>query len=262
MTTINPTAARLLERITKAMEKAPLDAHLEILFGADEIAGRSFADLYRHCIEKADQPVPEFKRITRPQRALTLARYFEHTLALEGFTAECGVLKGFSALLLAEVARHHDRAFTGAGFYLMDSFEGLSFPNIKDATDIRDLPDGSKQVITSHPPGHFASPRDVAAKTLSEFPEVNLLKGWVPDVFAELPDVKWAFVHLDLDLYEPTLAGLEYFWPRLVPGGVIVNDDYNSENFPGAGIAWDEFCTAHGIGSAVLDTGQAAILKD
>ncbi len=102
----------------------------------------------------------------------------------------------------------------------------------------------------------------MAARTLAAFPDAALLKGWVPDVFAELPETKWAFVHLDLDLYEPTLAGLEYFWPRLVPGGVIVNDDYLSDLFPGAGIAWDEFCAAHGVGSAVLDTGQAAILKE
>jgi hypothetical protein len=68
-------------------------------------------------------------------------------------------------------------------------------------------------------------------------------------------------VHLDVDLYEPTLACLEYFYSRLAAGGVIICDDYGAPLFPGARRAWDEFCARHDVPFIVLDTGQSVILK-
>ena len=54
--------------------------------------------------------------------------------------------------------------------------------------------------------------------------------------------VKFAFVHLDADLYQPTLAALRYFYPRMVAGGVIIIHDYN-HNWDGARKAVNEFVT-------------------
>ena len=52
---------------------------------------------------------------------------------------------------------------------------------------------------------------------------------------------KFSLIHIDVDLYEPTLKSLEFFYPRLVEGGIIVCDDYNSKHFSGSKKAWDEF---------------------
>ena len=54
-----------------------------------------------------------------------------------------------------------------------------------------------------------------------------------------------ALLHLDMDVYEPTLAALELFWPRLVKGGIVVVDDYNAVG--GASQAIDEFLVDKGI---------------
>ena len=70
---------------------------------------------------------------------------------------------------------------------------------------------------------------------------MKLYKGWIPDRFKEVENRKFQFVHIDVDLYQPTLDALEFFYPRLVSGGVIVCDDYNLTMFPGAKQAWDEF---------------------
>jgi O-methyltransferase len=48
-------------------------------------------------------------------------------------------------------------------------------------------------------------------------------------------------VHIDVDLYQPTLDSLEFFWPRLADGGFVVVDDYGSSQFPGATTATNEF---------------------
>ena len=109
--------------------------------------------------------------------------------------------------------------------------------------------------------GDFATPVDHVRATMAEFPDTVIHKGWIPEVFGGLPETNWAFVHLDVDLFDPTLAGLQYFYPRLADGGVIVNDDYISPMTPGAGRAWDQYCDENGLAFAVLDSGQAILIK-
>jgi len=71
---------------------------------------------------------------------------------------------------------------------------------------------------------------------------VKPVKGWIPDSFGEEHAGRaYAFVHLDVDLYEPTKASLEFFYARMPQGGVIVVDDYASATFPGARLAVEEF---------------------
>jgi hypothetical protein len=96
---------------------------------------------------------------------------------------------------------------------------------------------------------------------LRDFPAAAIHQGWIPAVFGQLPETRWAFVHIDVDLHEPTRDCLEYFYPRLCDGGVIVCDDYVTPLFPGAQRAWDAFCEARDLPFLVLDTGQSAILK-
>ena len=57
----------------------------------------------------------------------------------------------------------------------------------------------------------------------------------------------FALVSLDPDLYEPTLEGLRYFYPRLAPGGRILIHDYTSCQFEGVKMAVDEYCRAHAL---------------
>ena len=70
---------------------------------------------------------------------------------------------------------------------------------------------------------------------------MELYEGWIPSRFNEVKDLKFQFVHIDVDLYKPTLESLEFFYPRLIKGGVIVCDDYNFSDFPGAKKAWDKY---------------------
>jgi hypothetical protein len=69
-------------------------------------------------------------------------------------------------------------------------------------------------------------------------------KGAFADVAPELSHSTYGFVHLDVDLYQPTKAGLEYFGPRMAVGGVIVLDDYGARKCPGIHRAAEEFLEA------------------
>jgi hypothetical protein len=52
-------------------------------------------------------------------------------------------------------------------------------------------------------------------------PRIQLIKGWFPDVLKELPQIKWSFVHIDLDYHAPTLDAVYWAWPRMQDKGII-----------------------------------------
>lgn len=67
----------------------------------------------------------------------------------------------------------------------------------------------------------------------------------VPAYLSANPTRRIALLHLDMDVYEPTKVALERFWDHLVPGAIVVIDDYNAVE--GATRAVDEFVAAKGI---------------
>lgn len=227
--------------------------HEAALLDGLAVAGKPFHPLYLECMERSSTHVPPWKRMRRAQRAYQLARYAEACAGVPGHRVECGVLRGLSALLLACTWRSLDPGFDGAGFYVVDSFEGLSAMHPADAIE---------ENRYAAKPGHFGDTSEAHVRSvLNAFPGCAVLKGWIPTVFQALPEGQWAFVHLDVDLYEPTLRALEFFMPRLAAGAVVVNDDYLSALFPGAGQAWDEYMSARKLPFLVLDSGQAVYVK-
>ena len=86
-------------------------------------------------------------------------------------------------------------------------------------------------------------------------------KGFIPDTFAGLNSEKIAFVHIDLDVYKSILDSLQFIWPRLSLGGIIVFDDYGFATCPGARVAVDEFFYTKKCHPLCLSTGQALVFK-
>jgi hypothetical protein len=248
---------KVLFELQKKHESAAQGAdhafHEAVLLDGLTLSGKPFAPLYRNCLQRSRTEVAPWKRLRRAQRAYQLARYAESTAGVPGMRVECGVLRGLSALLLASTWKALDPRYDGTGFYLLDSFEGLSEMHPADAIE---------ENRYAAKPGHFgATSREHVQSALADFPGCEILKGWIPGVLDRLPRGTWAFVHLDVDLYEPTLHALEYFMPRLADGAVVVNDDYLSALFPGAGQAWDEYMGARKLPFVVLDSGQAVYVK-
>ena len=87
----------------------------------------------------------------------------------------------------------------------------------------------------------FSSTEQELRNTVQGFDFINVYRGWIPDRFAEIQDHRFAFAHIDVDLYQPTRDSLEFMFPRLLPGGAIVVDDYGYSQFPGAQKAVNEF---------------------
>ena len=228
---------------------------LRTLFAGCRIGTREFLPLYFKAIETTGTPVGDWKIYRRALRAFVLAQYFQRSLAVEGAFAECGVFRGFSAYFLRWLMEGAEAA--PKAFHLIDSFEGLSEPGEAD----RLLIDGAPQE-NLHKSGHFKVEMDEVYACFGGLENIYWHKGWIPEVLEELPEQAWAFVHIDVDLYEPTKAALEYFLPRMSPGGIVVNDDFASPAFPGAGLAWREVLEPQGLPYIALDSGQAIYIHE
>jgi hypothetical protein len=90
-----------------------------------------------------------------------------------------------------------------------------------------------------------------------------VVTGWIPEVFrkAEADIGQLAFVHIDVDLYEPTRESLEFLYPRVASGGIIVCDDYGFISCPGAVRAIDEYMAGRPEPVLHCPTGQGVIIK-
>lgn len=190
--------------------------------------------------------------LRRRDRFRSLLKQFDRTVALDGRVAECGCFRGLSSYLLCARLRARDKGFDGSGYEIYDSFEGLSAP-----TD-EDNPAGAEELVAvSTRPGKFAHPLEEVRRSLSAFPGITYGAGWIPNAFP-VDERRYRFVHVDVDLYQPTKDSFEHFWPRLVPGGVIVCDDFN---WPGARRAIEEFAADAGAAFSVSPSNQAILTK-
>ncbi|KAJ8134476.1 hypothetical protein OY671_012311, partial [Metschnikowia pulcherrima] len=68
----------------------------------------------------------------------------------------------------------------------------------------------------------------------------ELHKGWIPERFDDVKEKHFAFVHIDVDSYQPTSDSMNFFYQRMNPGGIIVCDDYGFTTCPGATRAVNE----------------------
>ena len=92
---------------------------------------------------------------------------------------------------------------------------------------------------------------------------VKFIPGYFPDTTKNIdPNNRYALVHLDADLYSPQISGLEYFYPRMTQGAVIIIHDCNNEYF-GSKKALDEFFLDKSETPIVIPdkSGSAVVVK-
>ena len=146
---------------------------------------------------------------------------------ISGCVAEGGVFQG-------EYAKEINRVFPQSTFYLFDTFTGF---------DARDVSVEASEGYSQSKAGHFnLSNEELVLSKLPHPDKCVFRKGYFPETTLGL-DESFCFVNLDFDLYKPILAGLEYFVPRMVPGGIILVDDYFAEGYKGVKAAVKKFQT-------------------
>ena len=127
------------------------------------------------------------------------------TTKLDGDFAEVGVFRGATAKLICE-------AKGSKNLILFDTFTGLPSPSALDHRYTQNNFQGSLRFVQNY---------------LKKYNNVQIIKGVFPMSAEFIKDHSFAFVHLDVDLYQSTLDCLKFFYPRMVRGGIILTHDYN-----------------------------------
>jgi O-methyltransferase len=184
------------------------------------------------------------RSLVSPDRFYVLYTLIQQAMAVPGDVWECGVYKGGTASMFAELLA---RANTDKSLFLFDTFEGMP------ETD----PDHDW-----HQEGDFS---DTTLQAVRDFvghgPLCNYRKGLIPDTFEGLDDQSIAFAHIDVDIYQSIKDCMAFILPRLSVGGFIVFDDYGFPTCPGAREAVDEVFLDRPEYPLCLPTGQAVVFK-
>ena len=163
--------------------------------------------------------------------AKMLAHYelFKLSLDVPGDIVECGVFKGASLSRFA-MMRELFPSPTAKSIYAFDTFG--RFP---ETEYVPDQPVRSKFISDAGENSISAEQMKIVLEHKGIKSGVNYVEGditdTVPQFISTNPDIQFSFINLDTDIYEPAKTILEFLYPRLAAGGVMILDDYGV--FPG-----------------------------
>ncbi|MDR2552893.1 MAG: methyltransferase [Treponema sp.] len=172
-----------------------------------------------------------------------------------GEVAECGVFRG-------NFAYYINKYFFKHTLYLFDTFEGFNAVDIKTekSLDDPDFESGRFGEDRSHKAFRGTNEKYVLSKM--PYPQKCVIKkGYFPETAKDIKE-KFCFVNLDMDLYQPMLEGLRYFYPCMKGGGggVILMHDFFNNDLPGVKKAVVDFEQEAGFKLAKMPIGDGCSL--
>lgn len=167
---------------------------------------------------------------------------------LEGDFVECGVNTGAYSRAIVDYV---DFNSLGKAFYLFDTFSGL---------DEKQITENEKKAGIADYLGNYKDVYQQVKETFSPF-NVQVVRGRVPDTLGECKSEKICYLSIDMNVTEPEIAAANYFWDKIVKGGVIILDDYGFPPHINQKLAFDSFAKEKGTSILTLPTGQGIIFK-
>jgi O-methyltransferase len=174
-----------------------------------------------------------------------------HAVRLEGDFVECGVHTGWTSLA---ICTYVDFNRTTKSLWLFDTFEGI--PEEQATAEEQNY-----TRIRNERMYRYRDTYELARRNFSGFPRAHLIRGKVPETLPQADIKAVAFLHIDMNLELPERAALEHFWPRLVPGGLVVLDDYGWAGHEPQTRTADAFAKSVGVEVWNLPTGQGLLIK-
>jgi hypothetical protein len=170
---------------------------------------------------------------------------------LDGDFVECGVNTGiFSAAICSYIDFNR---YPEKHFYLLDTFEGAPPDQL--------LPEETAAALEAKSEGYYFDSYDLVCRTFAEYPNVVPIKGRVPETLARVPSSRIAYLCVDLNAAVPERAALEYFWDKVVPGGVILLDDYGYAGHEAQRRSFDDFARSRDARIFSMPTGHGLLIK-
>ncbi len=164
-------------------------------------------------------------------KALTLYELYKKTLGLCGHIAEVGVDKGSSSLLFAKLVQ----IFEPEALTLVHGFDW--FQGVKPTKEEKNLINA-----TWHGEDEGRLRELVRAQKLEHILKIHNLdvSKQMAAFFKKHPHMRFKLAYLDCGFYPAVSSAIKAIWPRMVPGGIMVFDQYSNELAPGEARAVDE----------------------
>lgn len=174
---------------------------------------------------------------------------------LDGDFVECGVNRGFLASAIMESL---DWDSLGKQFYLLDTFRGIDERFVSPADKASGALEKSTKSLAS---GFYVQGIEEVRTNFSQWENVSLIEGSIPETLPQVRAKKIAYLHLDMNCSEPEIAAIQFFWDRLVPGAFVLLDDYAYHGYLSQKLAMDRFAQEKEIKILSLPTGQGLLVK-
>jgi O-methyltransferase len=195
---------------------------------------RAFVKAWESNIESSSDEAIVWRRYV-----LACAAY--HCVQLGGDFVECG-------------------AYTGVGVKtVMDYLGGTVFPRTFWGYDIFEH---DSSMVNHAMPEHGEALYQRVLDKFADYPQVRLIKGRIPEVFARNCPDRIAYLHIDLNQAPAEIAALDHLFDRMVPGGILILDDYEwSGYYRPQKLAEDPWFEARHYRVMPLPTGQGLVIK-
>jgi len=182
-------------------------------------------------------------------RVYTCCWAAQYATRLAGDFVECGVNTGIISLA---VCHYVNFASLEKKFYLFDTYEGIP---------VELMSDGERQARMRENQDFYSDCYELTRQNFAPFPNAQLVKGMVPASLdtVDIPSV--AYLSIDMNIAAPEIAAMEHFWERLVPGGIVVFDDYGFLHYREQYLGLNEFARQRNVQIYTLPTGQGLLLK-
>ena len=174
-----------------------------------------------------------------------------HAAKLGGDFVECGVNTGIFSLAVCQYLDFN--RLSEKSFWLFDTFEGIPAEQVSD--------EEKRLGRLAENETAYSECYELAQKNFAPYERAVLVRGKVPETLTSVPIEKVCYLSIDMNIVEPEIAAIEFFWPKLSGGAPVILDDYGWSAFRLQKEAMDRFARSKGVEILTLPTGQGLLLK-
>jgi O-methyltransferase len=219
----------------------------------DFMADQRFLSAYRRGMDSGHQimrPPGSNRDIHIEWRVAIACWAASHATRIPGDFVECGVNTGIVSLAVCEYTKFNS---ISKSFWLFDTFNGIP---LEQASELELGLGREKENIDM-----YFECYEKTKSNFESFHNVNFVKGRVPETLNLVSISEVAFLHLDMNIAYPERAAIEFFWPKMPVGAVVLLDDYGWAPYRPQKDTLDEFAIKNGVEIMMLPTGQGLLIK-
>lgn len=173
----------------------------------------------------------------------------QQAIRQEGDFVECGVNTG---IFSSAICKYFSFEKVSRKFYLFDTYEGIPETQMSSTERAQRLKDNK---------AFYPDCYEQVKATFSPWPNAQPVRGLVPDTLTSVPIEKVAYLSIDMNIAKPERDALEFFWPKMSSGGMVIFDDYGWINHGEQKAALDDYAKSQNVSICCLPTGQGLMVK-